>query len=275
RSTSTKQPPSRPSNTSPDSPTSGQAARNSSAGAPTNTSKYTAKAEQRPMSPRAPAASGNDSTTTGPTPTTSSSPQPTPTSAEATQAIPTPSSGNPTARPTLTWSSYATAKTSKDESSASSSEPSARACWKRRSKTPSKPSKPGTAQRKRQVHHKARGVLTTVSRSPIQERFRRVTLSHQGCVTNFKSYTKCNANAIVGTPYAASPQEVHCLEGSRPEASGEREAGAREETGREEAALRGIMGQINYFKRWVLEPATILVQRFREELDDSPRSNAP
>src|SRR5262245_25182710 len=44
---------------------------------------------------------------------------------------------------------------------------------------------------------------------------------------------------------------------------------------REEAALSGIMGQINYFKRLVLEPATILVQRFRKELDDSNGGNPP
>src|SRR5262249_45661939 len=55
---------------------------------------------------------------------------------------------SPTARPTLTLSSYATARTSRDGCSASCSGPSAGAFWKGRLKTPSKPSKSGTARGK-------------------------------------------------------------------------------------------------------------------------------
>ena len=98
---------------------------------------------QRPTSRKARAASGNACTTTGPIPTASSSRRPTPTRGEARRATPTPSRVGPTARPTLTWSSYATARTSRGGCSASCSGPSASAFWKRRLKTPSRPSKPG------------------------------------------------------------------------------------------------------------------------------------
>ncbi len=110
-------------------------------------------AARRPTSRKARAASGNACTTTGPIPTTSSSRRPTPTRGEARRATPTPSRVGPTARPTLTWSSYATARTSRDGCSASWSGPSARAFWKRRLKTPSRPSKPGTARRERKAQH--------------------------------------------------------------------------------------------------------------------------
>ena len=62
----------------------------------------------------------------------------------------------PTARPTLTWSLYAKARTSRDGCSASWSGPSAGAFWKRRLKTPSRPSNPGTTRlerRERQGRH--------------------------------------------------------------------------------------------------------------------------
>jgi hypothetical protein len=62
----------------------------------------------------------------------------------------------PTARPTLTWSSYAKARTSRDGCSAWWSGPSAGAFWKRGLKTPSRPSKPGTTRlerRERQARH--------------------------------------------------------------------------------------------------------------------------
>ena len=58
----------------------------------------------------------------------------------------------PDGRPTLTWSSYATARTSRDGCSASCSGPSASAFWKRRLKTPSRPSKPGIDSRQRVLH---------------------------------------------------------------------------------------------------------------------------
>ena len=72
---------------------------------------------------------------------------------EARRATPTPSRVSPMARPTLTWSSYAKARTLRDGCSAWSSGPSAGAFWKRRLKTPSRPSKPGRARRERQVHY--------------------------------------------------------------------------------------------------------------------------
>jgi hypothetical protein len=78
------------------------------------------------------AASGNACTTTGPTLTTSSSRQPTPTRGEARPATPTTSRVGRTARPTSTWSSYATARTSRDGYLAWWSGPSARASWRRR-----------------------------------------------------------------------------------------------------------------------------------------------
>jgi len=56
---------------------------------------------------------------------------------------------NPTAPPTLTSSSYATARTSRDCCSVSCSGPSAGTFWKGRLKTPSRPSKPGTARLER------------------------------------------------------------------------------------------------------------------------------
>jgi hypothetical protein len=98
----------------------------------------------------------NACTTTGPIPTASSSRPPTPIRGEARRAIPIPSRVSPTARPTLTWSLYAKARTSRDGCSASWSGPSAGAFWKRRLKTPSRPSKPGTARlerRERQGRH--------------------------------------------------------------------------------------------------------------------------
>ena len=49
------------------------------------------------------------------------------------RATPTTSSAGPTGRPTSTWKSYAKARTSRGVRSASCSEPSARAFWKRRS----------------------------------------------------------------------------------------------------------------------------------------------
>jgi hypothetical protein len=75
-------------------------------------------------------ASGNACTTTGPIPTASSSRRPTPTCGEARPATPTPSRVSLTARPTLTWPSYARARTSRDGCSASCSGPSAGAFWK-------------------------------------------------------------------------------------------------------------------------------------------------
>jgi hypothetical protein len=65
---------------------------------------------------------------------------------EARRATPTPSRVSPTARPTLTLSSYATARTSRGGCSASCSGPSAGAFWKGRLKPPSRPSKSGTAR---------------------------------------------------------------------------------------------------------------------------------
>ena len=99
-------------------------------------------------------ASGNACTTTGPIPTASSSRRPTPTCGEARPATPTPSRVSLTARPTLTWPSYARARTSRDGCSASCSGPSVGAFWKRRFKTPSKPSKPGTPRRESGPHNK-------------------------------------------------------------------------------------------------------------------------
>ena len=86
---------------------------------------------RRPMLPKARAASGNACTTTGPIPTASSSRPPTPTCGEARSGHTYTFTRCPTARPTLTWSSYATARTSREECSASCSGPSAKACWRR------------------------------------------------------------------------------------------------------------------------------------------------
>jgi DNA-binding transcriptional LysR family regulator len=83
----------------------------------------------------------------------SSSRGPTPTCGEARRATPIPSHVSPTARPTLTWSLYAKARTSRDGCSASWSGPLAGAFWKRRLKTPSRQSKPGTARLERQARH--------------------------------------------------------------------------------------------------------------------------
>ena len=58
----------------------------------------------------------------------------------------------PTARPILTWSSYAKARTSRGGYSASCSGPSAGAFWKGRLKTPSRPSRSGTARLERPAH---------------------------------------------------------------------------------------------------------------------------
>ena len=138
--------------TLPDSPTSGLAAGSSLATAPMSTSRCIAAAPRRPMSRKARAASGNACTTTGPIPTTSSSRRPTPTRGEARPATLTTSHVVPTARPTLTWSSCARARTSRDGCSAWSSGPSARAFWKRRLKTRSRLSKPGTARLERHAH---------------------------------------------------------------------------------------------------------------------------
>src|ERR1700719_305758 len=69
-------------------------------------------------------------TTTGRIPTASSSRRPTPTCGEARRATPTPSRVSPMARPTLTWSSYAKARTLRDGCSPWSSGPSGGAFWK-------------------------------------------------------------------------------------------------------------------------------------------------
>ena len=146
----------RPSSTSLDSPTSGLAARSCLATAPMSTSRSITLAAQMLTLPKVRAASGNACITTGPIPTASSSRRPTPTCGEARRATPTPSRVSPMARPTLTWSLYAKARTSRDGCSASWSGPSAGAFWKRRLKTPSRPSKPGTARlepRERQARH--------------------------------------------------------------------------------------------------------------------------
>jgi hypothetical protein len=79
QSTSTRQPPRRPSSTSPGLPTSGLAARSSLAKAPTSTSRCITGAARRPTSRKARAAYGNACTTTGPIPTASPSRPPTPT----------------------------------------------------------------------------------------------------------------------------------------------------------------------------------------------------
>jgi hypothetical protein len=64
---------------------------------------------------------------------------------EARRATPTPLRVSPMTRPTLTWSSYGTARTSRGGCSASCSGRSAGAFWKGHLKTPSGPSKSGTA----------------------------------------------------------------------------------------------------------------------------------
>src|SRR5262249_31245058 len=86
----------------------------------------------------------NACTTTGPIPPTSFSRPRTPTCGEARPATPTTSRGMPTARRTLTSSWYATARTSRESSSASSSGPSASVPWKGRFKIPLRPSKLAT-----------------------------------------------------------------------------------------------------------------------------------
>jgi len=124
----------------------GATARRSLATAPTSTSRCMTGAPRRPTSRKARAASRNACTTTGPIPATSFSRRPTPTCGEVHRATPTTSRVIPTAPPTLTWSSYATARTSKGGGLVWCWGPSAGAFWKGHSKTPSRPSKPGTTR---------------------------------------------------------------------------------------------------------------------------------